>query len=163
VPLTLRDYLDVVEPFIPPALVPVQSYARIRDLAACLPPAGLAGFECWLGSEQPRADFAVAVPAEARDLQAKLAATDSAYPLLAQQAWAPVVKLCRQWLDPASPLHDTLSTLWLEFDFPPDRQSGSPDAEGARPNVLVTTQAHRTTQAELHTVLHTLTVDRSRP
>jgi hypothetical protein len=116
---SLDDYLRVVEPHLPSALVSPEGFARLRALAAQLPPQSMVGFECLLADQTQDADLAVGLPAKSpgmkqfsdRGLQNALLAD-----LLAHPIWQRVSTLCMHVSEPHSVLHDRLGTVWLEFD-----------------------------------------------
>src|SRR3954452_5441111 len=127
----------------PWVLVPSASLQRIRRVARSLP-FGLTdffGFECRLGASGAPADVLFAV----RRGQATAL-------LECDRAWGPIVDFARSWSDPGSALHETVNSLWLEFDTErlPERgavtapnaffgPTKDPGADGYRPDWWVDT------------------------
>lgn len=117
--ISLARTLDAVSPRIPPALVGPAAFRRARAVADHLPAALTTWtyLECRLGPRPAPVDLIVEVDAQGRSILTgdnPPLALDGA--LLAHPAWARVADLCREWADPASPLHRTVDCLWLEFD-----------------------------------------------
>lgn len=132
--LTLDDCLEVVASQLPHELVSPAALARIRSLARRLPPLTMAGFECPLQTEQPGADFAVAVRPGMGDrelLVRWLAEAPAAGRAPDTRAWDRLRDFCTRWADPTSEIYDAVGTVWLEYDA-----AGS-DTDSPVPNVLV--------------------------
>ncbi|HEU4455984.1 MAG TPA: hypothetical protein VFR81_23160, partial [Longimicrobium sp.] len=126
--ISLARTLDAVSPRIPPALVGPAAYRRARAVADHLPAAltTWAYLECRLGPRPAPVDLIIEVDAERRSIltgdNRPLALGD---PFRHHPAWRRVADLCREWADPASPLHHAVECLWLEFDVE-DRPAALP-------------------------------------
>lgn len=116
---SLDDYLRVVEPHLPSELVSPEGVARLRALAAHLPPQSMVGFECPLAGDTQEADFAVALPADSPGMK-QLAGEGPKNALLddlrANPIWQRISTLCAHASARHSVPHDRLGTIWLEFD-----------------------------------------------
>lgn len=122
--LALHRHLRVsVDPQLPPALVDGAALERIQQVARQLP-AGLTdffGFESRLGEPAAQADFLVC--AKAAGARAIVAAAPGAAPLPTGAVWDDLAQFGTRWADPATPCHDAIHNLWMEFDLPADAVS----------------------------------------
>ncbi|HZI06061.1 MAG TPA: hypothetical protein VEZ71_18670 [Archangium sp.] len=85
-------------------------------------------FECRLGQTLSRMDvLACATRAEGREPLSAFLAERRASSRPLSPAWERLSALCEEWSDPASPLHEQLPLIWLEFDNPPEHRSAPPD------------------------------------
>jgi hypothetical protein len=118
---TLEPILAAVANEIPASLVSDAALRDLRHVARRLP-GGLThgfGLECRLAGGA-RADLRLCITSTAagRDLLAGPPASPPLPgPLAAAEPWRRVGALCRRWRDPASPLHDAVGDVWLEFDL----------------------------------------------
>jgi hypothetical protein len=123
---SLRDYLEVVTPYLDPKLVSPESLPHIQLITQLLPPVSFAGFECRLGQYNARTDFALGIfPFDAaRDILAGSAATNHMPDVLfGHDSWCRLRDFFLHWRDPTSLLHRGIEIVWLEFDVdgpPPD-------------------------------------------
>ncbi len=109
-----REVLAAVAPHVPEVLVPSDAQRAIAGLAARLPPAfNWLGFECRLGADDPRVDFAGCCEAWT-DGHKRLVAALDADPELAGPG---PTALVREWTTPGSLLASLSPAVWLEFDF----------------------------------------------
>ncbi len=58
---SLSSYIDLLEPWISPSLISSPYLSRIKKIGAELPVLSLGCFECWLGEDEPRVDFNIAM------------------------------------------------------------------------------------------------------
>ena len=110
----LASFVDVVAPWLDPALVDGPALAEIRTVASRLPGtlSRRIGFEVRLGEEAARADFLVCVTRAEREALAG-AGEDT---LIGRTSWAPLRALAEAWA--ASPLLDgAVASLWIELDL----------------------------------------------
>ena len=121
IPDTLANYLVAATAIpISPDLIGPASIESILPIAAQLPGAitSFFGFECPLGSDEPRADFLVSVKTEGRPILAglsqerRLPADFKIHPV-----WERVAQFASLWADPQSALHGRVHNMWLEFDI----------------------------------------------
>jgi len=113
--ISVAEYLDTVAPHIPAGLISPQYLGAIREVASCLPGAmafRTFGFECALSDPAPDADFLIS-----------LGRSDGGPDILAGTlpGWQRIRTFGKQWADPASPLHDQVDDVWLEFDMRENR------------------------------------------
>ncbi|MEP7355955.1 MAG: hypothetical protein ABI847_01790, partial [Anaerolineales bacterium] len=83
---TLADTLELVLPFLGPALAGPEGLARVRRAARALPPSLPGGFECRLGSGAAQMDLLQRIPREA-NYPARLRAQIETSGLAARPAW----------------------------------------------------------------------------
>ncbi len=125
------SFITAIEPHIPGTLISPDNLSEIKDIARIFPAklSSLFGFECRLGEESPRADFALPIqaPAGGREI---LAGYDSNSKLPAffqtNSVWQRVQRFCRHWADAASVLHENTDHIWLEFDVIEQNVSATP-------------------------------------
>jgi hypothetical protein len=116
---SVADTLRGMAPRIPPELVGAAELDRVLRVAQQLPAAVASWLylECRLGDEAAGVDLIVGVEAPGRDILAGVnPALSFDAGLLERAEWARVRELCRRWADPASPLHGSIASIWLEFD-----------------------------------------------
>ncbi|MEQ8661028.1 MAG: hypothetical protein RLW62_09445, partial [Gammaproteobacteria bacterium] len=118
---TVADYLRIVAPGVPPALIERPALDAIVALAARLPGTltSFCGFECPLGTATARADFLLCATREeghAAVLAGRRADSALAPALLAAPAWQRARDFCAAWLDDDHLLRAQLMNTWLEFD-----------------------------------------------
>ena len=124
--LSMEQYLKLVVPTTPGALISPEALAPILELASTLPAFASSGFEVRLGEEAPVADFLVNVmPTDGTRAvfaghHPELQPPES---LLQSPVWQRVRDFCRAWEDARDPLHAQVKDAWLEFDL---EQLGSP-------------------------------------
>jgi len=125
---SLAGTLERVRARLPRPPAP-EAHARLMEACARLP-AALSRWiylEMHLGSDEPRLDLIVGVDrGEAAVLVDGRAERTAGPGPWTGAAWRGVRALCARWLDPRSPLHETVERIWLEFDLPPAGQ-GTPD------------------------------------
>jgi hypothetical protein len=112
IPLTAT--LDLVAPSLPAALVPPESYARVRAVATQLP-AALAHWvflECHLSAAPARTDLTVGVDFTEADVLGML------------DRWRRLAAFGRRWSDVETVWHRHIDRVWLEFDLEPDGDVG---------------------------------------
>lgn len=115
----MRPLLDLVEPWLPPSLLPPAWRARIHALAAHLPPAfGWGLFECRLEPGEARVDFMVCAMASDGG-RARLA--DLGRDEIVGARLAAPARFFSAWAREGSPVHAGIPLVWLEYDLPPDR------------------------------------------
>ena len=117
---TLDRTVAVVAAYLPVSLVSPESLQRVISLTRQLP-AALSQFvyiECRLTASDPQVDVILNITDAGRRIIAgqnpviALPERLRAHPL-----WQRVIEFCRRWTDPRSPLHDTVRSIWLEFDL----------------------------------------------
>ena len=117
----LGGALRTVAPYLSRTLVSAQSLAGIRKIARVLPGrlAHLFGLECRLGAGAGQTDYYLCMRASGYGREI-LAGQDPgqrlATALSEHQVWARIRQFCREWAAPASPLHQRVGAVWLEFD-----------------------------------------------
>lgn len=117
---SLHETLHAVVHRIPEPLISPDAWARVESVARILPdwPDSRFGFEVRLGTGTADADFAFfASAAQAREMAARRNATGGpASPPWTHAVWKRLWPFVLDWADPASPLFDTVHSIWLEFD-----------------------------------------------
>jgi hypothetical protein len=114
-----NDYLRVVTPYLPHALISPEVLLCISRIAHDLPPTSLIGFESRLASPAPTVDFAVGITAASGSREVFAGGktgVDLPAPRSADRAWQRFHTFAAQCADPASRFHDEVSTVWLEWD-----------------------------------------------
>ncbi len=114
----LATCLDLLQPWLSPALVSPAYQQCIRDLAEKLPPLSLGCYECWLGAESSRVDFNISIREKRREHAAAYRWTNSLKLDGHPAAWLVMQSICRNWLDPEFPLRGLLNDFWLVYDLP---------------------------------------------
>jgi hypothetical protein len=117
---TVADSLDVIAPYLPPALLSTGARRDIWRVARRLPAqlSECLGFELPLGDRRARGDFAVQVSTpRGRRLLGDAGRTPE-FPTVAgdEWAWARIRRFARTWCDDDSPLARHVTSAWLEFD-----------------------------------------------
>ena len=105
---SMEDYLKVIIPQISPELVSSIALSHIQTLAHLLPPFSLAGFESRLSAEQSIVDLLIRFPCLEPEFSAQL---------LTHSSWRSLQSFCQEWVQPHSPLHDSVQHIWSEFDL----------------------------------------------
>ena len=113
---TLGSTLGVVLPHLPTVLANPDTLPRVQQLAAALPPIPLGGFEFRLAPNDGQVDLLQCIKAGAGAPE-MLAGFVAATPLSNRVEWQRLREFCLSWVDPASPLHDAIRDIWLEFDL----------------------------------------------
>lgn len=104
----MDGYVAVVSPHLPSSIVSQQALARIRTVAAKLPPCSLAGLEFRLRDDRPEVDFFVRLPY----------ATPRFDPsLVTDRVWQAAQRVCDEMSRPSGALHEQVRFLFLEFDL----------------------------------------------
>jgi hypothetical protein len=101
-------YLAVVSPYLRASIASREAVARIRTVAARLPPCSLAGLELRLREDRPDVDLFVRLPYTDPGLDPSLT-TDP--------VWQAVQRLCDAVATPGGPLHEQVRFVFLEFDL----------------------------------------------
>ncbi len=123
---------------IQPALISHENMARILGICRHMPGtlSARVGFECPLGSPEPRADLLVLIRGEGSERET-LAGQNLAYPFApaggGASTWGRIQSLAAGWLSPGSALERTMSNMWLEFDV----DDGSDSELPTEPNVFI--------------------------
>jgi hypothetical protein len=119
-PHTLADYVSVAVTADAECLISSQALSRIRCIASHFPGSisDFFGFESVLGNDEASADFLLCC----QDCQAALEtfcvrASDFGATVHAHPVWQRISTFSRLWSDPASPLHEWVQNLWMEFDI----------------------------------------------
>ena len=118
---TLNEYLDIVKPSMPQALIGNDGWANIESVCQLLPNqiTSFFGFECRLTETANQADFLLCIGDKeiGRDI---LAGNHSRFSLPQELSdhpvWQHIQQFTTQWLEPDSPLNQHVSNIWLEFD-----------------------------------------------
>ena len=105
---SMRDYCQVVAPFLDSALVSPEALSRIYAITQPLSPFSIAGFECRLADNQSRVDFVAGVHHGTLSIPNKF---------LKHPVWQDIQRLDQDWNSPTSFLHSRVKNLWLEFDI----------------------------------------------
>jgi len=107
-PISMDGYVAVASAHLAPPLVSDKALARIRTVAAKLPPCSLAGFELRLRDNRPEVDFFVRLPYIAPVFSSAL---------LAHPVWKAVQRVCHEMSSPSGTLLDQVRFVFLEFDL----------------------------------------------
>jgi Prenyltransferase and squalene oxidase repeat len=122
---SLADYIDLLLPAEPDALISAAAHARLRAQAARLPPVPRIAVECRLADGADQVDLQQCLRRDAGD-----------YPLLADYAaalaaarrddgaTAALVRFADRLTDPASALHQGVAEVFLECDLDEDAAVG---------------------------------------
>jgi hypothetical protein len=116
---TTRDYLEIVAPYLPRALVSERSLATMRQIAQALPPSSNLIFESRLDSPAADVDFLVAIIASdgsrgawaGKNALARAPALDYEGPV-----WERIHRFIADW-DGQAPGFECVNDNWLEFDL----------------------------------------------
>lgn len=134
-PVSLSQHLAVsVDPELPASLISAQHLRALHALASRLP-AGICeffGFESRLGDVRAEVDFLLCAKASegGRDVLAGLIPRQALPPeFLDHPVWQQIRNFAAAWVQPASPLHDCIQNVWLEFDI--DGDMGKTLCQGA--------------------------------
>lgn len=118
---SVADYLKLIAPKLPAALVSPAALEAIAPCAAQLPGASTIffGFESRLGTAEATADLLVCLHPEPERGRALLAGIEGGFAprLFKNPVWQQVQTFAEAWADPASPLHLRVENVWLEFDL----------------------------------------------
>ena len=126
---SLGDYVRAAAaPYASAALIGPEAWNRVQQVASQLPGSmtEFFGFECRLGETEASTDFLVCAEAahSGRDVLAGKTKVRSIPAHFSQQeAWQRVERFVQLWSDSASPLHQAVHNMWLEFDL--DTKPGS--------------------------------------
>lgn len=104
----MKRYLEVVAPYLDSVLVDDLAWARLRAVAALLPPCSLAGLELRVREGRTPVDFFVRLPYADPELSPWL---------LRHPVWRAVQGMADAISNPSSRLHDQVRRLFLEFDL----------------------------------------------
>jgi hypothetical protein len=124
--VSLSQHLAVsVDPELPPSLISPVHLRALHALASRLP-AGICeffGFESRLGDVRAEVDFLLCAKASegGRDVLAGLIPGQALPPeFLDHPVWQQIRRFATAWVQPASPMHDCIQNVWLEFDISGD-------------------------------------------
>src|SRR5450759_4175263 len=106
--ISMNVYLEVVSPYLAPAIVNQDAWFRLHAVAALLPPCSLAGLELRLKDDQPKVDFFVRLPYVNPGFSPSL---------LTHPVWEALQRLCDAVASPSGRLHEQVSRIFLEFDL----------------------------------------------
>ena len=112
--LSLRNYINIIAPYMPPQLLASERLGEISRLAATLPPSSNFGFECRLGSASSAADLLLAVIPSDGSLWAWAQRRVEGVP--APEGWASVQRFLSDWHG-GDPGFRAVYDTWLEFDL----------------------------------------------
>ena len=125
-PFLITDYLNAIEPHLPPDLITPENLQHMRAITDKLP-GGLTeffGFECRPAEQAGQTDILFCIYERQRDIIAGkrpgMAIPDE---FREHEVWQRLFEFCLAWADEASPLHDNIHNIWLEFDvdgMPPE-------------------------------------------
>ncbi len=104
----MDGYLEIVSPYLVPAIVNQDALFRLHAVAGLLPPCSLAGLELRLTDDRPDVDFFVRLPYVNPGL---------APSLLNHEAWQALQRLCDAVASPSGRLHQQVRHVILEFDL----------------------------------------------
>ena len=111
-----------VDPEVPSSLISAEHLRALHALASRFP-SGICeffGFESRLGDLRAEVDFLLCAKADegGRDVLAGLAPEQPLPPeFLDHPVWKQIRSFAAAWVQPASPLHDCIQNVWLEFDI----------------------------------------------
>lgn len=112
---SLRETLQCVAPYLPPALVSPRAFEGCWPLSDRLPAVTSFHYlECRLGGGHERVDFLVCVTTE--DGGREVLARTFGHAPGATVAWDQLHAFCSRWVDPSSCLHEETPLIWLELD-----------------------------------------------
>jgi len=128
--LVAGSYLIKAESCLSKKLVSEKNFKDIIKVANYFPSnlTSFLGFECHLGVEQPKADWAFAISGVGKDKEIFTTMFKNNYLLkkfLKHPEWKQISKFAETWADPKSVLNDKVQCFWLEFDMPESSQ-GAP-------------------------------------
>jgi hypothetical protein len=116
-PCSVADHLAIAEREVAPDLVSRAAWRRLRAIEDPLPPiAEEAALEIRLEADDPRVDFSICLlpsAAQRRRLAEAIARSGVA---TRSPGWRRAHAFLNAYANTASPLHDTVQALWLEFD-----------------------------------------------
>ncbi len=110
---SMKDYCQVIAPFLPSTLVNSEALSRIYEITQSLPPFFTTFLECRLAENEPRVDFLADVRHGTLSIPEKF---------LQHPLWQDIEILYQDWTKPTSFLHKTINNLCLEFDLEADSQ-----------------------------------------
>jgi hypothetical protein len=124
--VSLSQHLAVsVDPELPTPLISAQHLRALHALSSRLP-AGICeffGFESRLGDVRAEVDFLLCAKASEGGREVLAGVTPGqALPseFLDHPVWKQIHSFAATWVQPASPLHDCIQNVWLEFDISED-------------------------------------------
>lgn len=125
------EHVRRLAPHLAPSLITPEFLACICSVAGLLPgPATRAfGFESRLADAKPDVDFLVHFSADHG--RERLCSRESLRNIPLSSLWQKLRGFLVRWADPASPLHDTVSSIWMEFDL------ASPRGFSRAPNLFL--------------------------
>jgi hypothetical protein len=131
-PISMDGYVAVVSPYLPSSIVSQQALARIRTVAAKLPPCSLAGLELRLRDDRPEVDFFVRLPYATPRFDSSL---------VTDRVWQAAQRVCDEMSSPSGALHEQVRFLFLEFDL------DAPPREIPIPALFFELHTHRSVSA----------------
>ena len=141
----MNGYLEVVSPYLAPAIVNQEALLRLQAVARLLPPCSLAGLELRLEDNQPNVDFFVRLPYADPGLPPSL---------LNHPVWQALQRLCVAVASPSGWLHAQVRHIILEFDL------DKPPSAVPIPGLFLELNANRTfAPAELLAITDSLDID----
>jgi len=125
--LFASTHLMKAESFLSEKLVSKKNFKDIVKIAKYFPSnlTSFLGFECHLGVEKPKADWAFAISGVGKDREVFTdLIKEGKFPenFLNQPEWMQISKFAEAWADPNSVLNDKVQCFWLEFDMPDSAQ-----------------------------------------
>jgi hypothetical protein len=116
---SLSSYLDFLSPWISPALVSAPYLSSIKRLSCNLPVLSFGCFECWLGPDEPRVDFNIAINPKLNEQVAFinwLAEEAKRDKEPAEQRWEKISIFFHNWRAGGYYLQDLIKVVWLVYD-----------------------------------------------
>lgn len=127
--ISMDSYLNVVSPYLGPAIVDEAALCRLRGVAKLLPPCSLGGFELRARDGEPTVDFFVRLPYANPGFKPSL---------LAHPVWQTLQRLCNSVANPSGRLHELVTHIFLEFDL------AAPPSETPIPALFLESNTDRT-------------------
>ena len=121
--LFASTHLNKVESYLSKKLVSAKNFENIIKIAKYFPInlTSFLGFECHLGGEKPRADWAFAISGLGKDKEVfSTMLKNGSFPglFLKQPEWQQISVFANAWADEGTTLNDKVQCFWLEFDMP---------------------------------------------
>ena len=120
---TINGLFGKLMPFIPDALISQDVISHIEKLNENFP-AGLTtigGMECRLGTDDRNADWFLGInPMDGgrEKFYDKISDGSLSQELQKTPGWKAIRGFTEHWVNPQSPVHQNVSFVWLEFDYP---------------------------------------------
>jgi hypothetical protein len=116
----LDQTFTVIADHLPASLVSPSALRRVLAVTRQLPAilSRFAYVECRLTAGDPQVDIILNVTDDGKRLIAgQNPAIQLPRRLREHPVWQRLSEFCRHWIDPASPVHDSVRSIWLEFDL----------------------------------------------